>query len=70
MAHYDLFKNRFPHPDNDDDAISPDVAPRDRQPISPGEAVRLEQQKYGESSRGENRDDQFEAHHADIDEVV
>lgn len=70
MAHYDLCTNRFPHPDDDDDAISPDVVSRHRQPISPAEAVRLEQQKYGESSLDGNRDDQFEAHHVDIDEVA
>ena len=62
--------NRFPYPDDDDDVIAPDVAPKARQPISPAEAVRLEQEKYGESGFNENRDDQLDAHHADMDEHV
>ncbi len=62
--------DRFPYPDDDDDVIAPDVAPKDRQPISSAEAVRLQQEKYGESSLNENREDQFDAHHADMDEHV
>ena len=63
-----IFGNRFPDPDDDDDAIAPDVAPRDHHPIPHGEAVRLERARYAESSLDENRDDQFDAHHADPDE--
>jgi hypothetical protein len=63
-------EDHFPYPDNDDDAIAPDVAPHHRQPISPADAVRLEQEKYGDSSLNENRDDELDAHHADIDDVV
>jgi hypothetical protein len=66
----DINRDRFPYPDDDDDAVAPDVAPEDRQPVSPSEAVRLEEEKYGESSLDENRDDQFDAHHADSDEHV
>lgn len=62
--------HRFPYHDDDHDAIAPDVAPQSRQPISPAEAIWLEQEKYADSSLNENRDDQFDAHHADIDEVV
>jgi hypothetical protein len=44
--------------DDDDDAIAPDVT------------LREERQKFGESSLDENRDDQFDAHHAAPDEHV
>jgi hypothetical protein len=60
----------LPYPDNDDDVIAPDVAPREDQPIDPAEAVRREQEKYGESSADENRDDQWDEHHADADDIV
>jgi hypothetical protein len=60
----------LPYPDKDDDVIAPDVAPRDDQPIDPAEAVRREQEKYGESSADENRDDQWDEHHADVDDIV
>jgi hypothetical protein len=66
----DINRDRFPYPNDDDDAIAPDAAPKSRQPISPDEAARLERQKFGESSLDENRDDQFDAHHADPDEHV
>jgi hypothetical protein len=64
----DINRDSFPYPDDDDDVIAPDVAPKSQQPISPAEAVRLEQEKYGESTLSENRDDQFDIHHADADE--
>ena len=60
--------DQFPYPDTDDDVVAPDVAPREQQPLPPSEAVRLVEEKYGESSLDENRDDQFDAHHADADE--
>jgi hypothetical protein len=60
--------DRLPYPDTDDDTIAPDVAPRGKEPLSPAEAVRLEEEKYAESSLDENRDDQLDAHHADADE--
>jgi len=63
-----IFGNRFPDPDDDDDAIAPDVSRHDEQPIPSAEAVRLEREKFAESSLDENRDDQFDAHHADSDE--
>lgn len=66
----DINRDRFPYPDDDNDAIAPDVAPKARQPISPDEAVHEERQKFGESSLDENRDDQFDAHHAGPDEHV
>lgn len=63
-------KDRLPHPHDDDDVIAPDVAPRKDQPIDPAEAVRLEEEKYGESGTDPNRDDQYDAHHVEQDEVV
>ncbi len=66
----DINSDQFPYPDDDDDAIAPDVAPKSKQPISPADAVRLEEEKYGESSLDENRDDQLDAHHAEPDEHV
>ena len=60
----------LPYPDSDDDAIAPDVAPREGQPIDPARAVRLEEEKYGESSADENRDDQRDEHHGQPDDIV
>jgi hypothetical protein len=60
----------LPYPDNDDDVIAPDVAPLQDQPIDPGKAVRLEQEKYADSSADENRDDQWDEHHGQPDDIV
>ena len=60
----------LPYPDKDDDVVTPDVAPQTQQPIDPAEAVRLEREKYADSSADENRDDQFDAHHATPDDIV
>jgi hypothetical protein len=62
--------DKMPYPDDDDDVIAPDVAPRQDQPIDPAEAVRRTQQKYGESSADENRDDQWDAHHGQPEDIV
>lgn len=63
-------KDKLPYPDSDDDVIAPDVAPRHVQPLDPAEAVRLEEEKYADSSADENRDDELDAHHSDQDDVV
>jgi hypothetical protein len=60
----------LPYPDKDDDVIVPDVAPRKDQPIDPAEAVRGEQEKYGESGMDENRDDQWDVHHGRPEDIV
>ncbi len=65
-----MHKDKLPYPDDDDDVIAPDVAPRKDQPIDPAEAVRLEEEKYGESGADPNRDDQYDAHHVEPDDVV
>jgi hypothetical protein len=62
--------DKMPYPDDDDDVIAPDVAPRHDQPIDPAEAVRRTQQKYGESSADENRDDQWDEHHGQPEDIV
>jgi hypothetical protein len=62
--------DKLPYPDDDDDTIAPDVAPRKDQPISPAEAVRLEREKYGESGTNENRDDQADVHHGQPEDIV
>ena len=60
----------LPYPDDDDDVIAPDVAPRKDQPLDPAQAVRLEQEKYGESTVDANRDDQWDEHHGEPDDIV
>jgi len=55
---------------DDEETISPDVAPKRDRPLSPAEAVRLEREKYGDSSADPNRDDQFDEHHGTVDDIV
>ena len=50
--------------------IAPDVAPLSDQPIEPAEAVRREREKYGDTSLDPNRDDQFDEHHGEPDDIV
>jgi len=63
-------RDGLPYRDDDDDVIAPDVAARKDLPISPAEAVRREQEKYGESSADENRGDQWDEHHGEADDIV
>jgi hypothetical protein len=65
-----MSKKGRPYPDDGDETISPDLVPQDEQPVDPAEAVRLEQDKYADSSLDENRDDQLDEHRASIDDVV
>jgi hypothetical protein len=62
--------DRLPYRDDEDDVIAPDVASRKDKPLSPEEAVRREQEKYGESSADENRGDQWDEHHGEPDDIV
>jgi hypothetical protein len=55
--------NHLPYPDDESEDIAPDVASEKELPISPSEAVRREEEKYGESSLDENRQDQRDVHH-------
>jgi hypothetical protein len=65
-----MSNGNLPYPDDDDDVVAPDVAPRKDQPIDPADAVRREQEKYGESSLDENRGDQWDEHHGEPDDIV
>lgn len=53
-----------------DEDISPDIAPEKDRPLDPAEAVRREREKYGESSENPNRDDQFDEHHGQPEDIV
>ncbi|HVN68036.1 MAG TPA: hypothetical protein VMU38_00075 [Candidatus Binatia bacterium] len=63
-------RDGLPYRTDDDDVITPDVAPRDDQPISPADAVHLEQEKYGETTADENRGDQWDEHHGEAGDIV
>jgi len=62
--------DRLPYRDDDDDVIAPDVAPRKDLPLDPAVAMRLEQEKYGDTTANENRDDQSDEHHGEPDDIV
>jgi hypothetical protein len=62
--------DHLPYPDDETEDIPPDVAPEKERPISPAEAVRREQEKYGESTLDENRQDQLDVHHGEPDDIV
>jgi hypothetical protein len=55
---------------DDQETIAPDVASRRDQPIDPAEAVRREREKYGENSSNPNRDDQWDEHHGQAEDIV
>ncbi len=62
--------DKLPYPDDEIEDIAPDVAAHEELPLAPSEAARREQEKYGESSLDENRQDQWDAHHGEPDDVV
>jgi len=53
-----------------DETNAPDIANRKDEPLSPAEAVRREREKYGENSTNPNRDDQWDEHHGQPDDIV
>ena len=65
-----MSENGLPYPDDDEDVVTPDSVPRGDQPVDPAEAVRREQEKYGETSADENRQDQWDEHHGQPDDIV
>jgi hypothetical protein len=65
-----MTNDKLPYPDDDDDVIAPDVAPRKDRPLDPAQAVRLEREKYGESTGDSNRDDQWDEHHGEPEDIV
>jgi hypothetical protein len=56
--------------DDEDEAIAPDVVSQRNQPVDPAQAVRLEREKYGENSSNPNRDDQWDEHHGQPEDIV
>ncbi|MGB8152248.1 MAG: hypothetical protein WCE97_13755 [Candidatus Cybelea sp.] len=63
-------EDHLPFPDDETEDIAPDVASENERPIGPGEAVRREQEKYGETTVDENRQDQWDVHHGEPDDIV
>ncbi|MFY9738250.1 MAG: hypothetical protein WAK11_04270 [Candidatus Cybelea sp.] len=55
---------------DEDEAIARDIASRRDEPIDPAEAVRREREKYGENSSNPNRDDQWDEHHGQPEDIV
>jgi hypothetical protein len=53
-----------------DETIAPDIAQRQDRPIDPAEAVRRQREKYGDSSANPNRDDQWDEHHGEPEDIV
>ncbi|HEY1975247.1 MAG TPA: hypothetical protein VGG89_01710 [Candidatus Baltobacteraceae bacterium] len=49
--------------------IAPDVADGDPTPLDPAEVVRRERDKYGDDSQSPNRDDQFDEHHGEPEDL-
>lgn len=56
--------------EDQDETISPDVISRRDQPAEPADAVLREKEKYGENSSNPNRDDQYDEHHGQADDIV
>jgi len=50
--------------------IAPDIAARRELPLDPADAVRREREIYGENSTNPNRDDQWDEHHGEADDIV
>jgi hypothetical protein len=53
-----------------EETIAPDIASRRDEPIDPAEAVRREREKYGENTSDPNRDDQWDEHHGQPEDIV
>jgi hypothetical protein len=63
-------EDHFPFPDDEEETISPDVATAKEKPLRPGEAVKREEEIYGETTADENRDDQRDMHSGTSDDIV
>jgi hypothetical protein len=63
-------KDHFPYPDDETETISPDIASKSEKPLSPAEAVELEEDRYGETTADENREDQRDMHRGTPDDIV
>ena len=53
-----------------EETIAHDVASRRDEPLDPAEAVRREREKYGENTSNPNRDDLWDEHHGQPDDIV
>lgn len=62
--------DKLPYPDDEIEEIAPDVASQKELPIEPSQAARREQERYAESSLDENRQDQWDVHHGEPDDIV
>jgi hypothetical protein len=62
--------DHLPYPDDETEDIAPDVASQKERPLDPGEAARREQEKYGETTVDANRQDQWDVHHGEPDDIV
>jgi hypothetical protein len=62
--------DKLPYPDDEIEDIAPDVASQKELPIEPSQAARREQEKYAESGLDENRQDQWDVHHGEPDDIV
>jgi len=63
-------EQRLPYPDDESETIPPDVAGKEERPLSPSEAIKREEERYGESTLNENRGDQWDEHHGEVDDIV
>jgi hypothetical protein len=66
----DINKDHLPYPDDETEDISPDVGGDAKKPLSPAEAVKREQDRYGETSADQNREDQRDMHGGTADDIV
>ena len=63
-------KDHLPYPDDQTETISPDIAGSKEKPLRPSEAVAREEDKYGETTADENRQDQRDMHSGTPDDIV
>jgi hypothetical protein len=60
----------LPYPDDETESIPPDIAGEASKPLAPGDAVALEEDRFGETTADENREDQRDVHGATADDIV
>jgi hypothetical protein len=65
-----MSEGNLPYPDDETESIAPDVASQDERPLKPGEAVKREEERYGDTSLDANRDDQRDEHAGTPDDIV
>jgi hypothetical protein len=55
---------------SDEEDIAPDIAQRREEPIDPDDAIHRENDMYGDDSQSPNRDDEYDEHHGEPDDIV